>query len=202
VATIGADDEQLGNNPTDGHLRFPSEVAEKSCHKSMGKNLRKAPSVSPLDEHTQRRYFSLGTARQAGSHARTNLGRLRDCEGDHFQPHNRQRFASRSLAKTALFSVESRQSQRIPELVDSAQLTQTSALTGFRPVPRVRILPAPPRSLGCRETAPPVAMKYAKHAHFSRYLLDNLDWRERTARRRRAHYPGFSLEGTRAVRFQ
>ena len=51
----------------------------------------------------------------------------------------------------------SRQSQRISELVDSVQLTQTSALTGFRPVPRVRILPAPPRSLDCREI--PLALR-------------------------------------------
>jgi hypothetical protein len=75
----------------------------------------------------------------------------------------------------------SRQSQRIPELVDSAQLTQTSALTGFRPVPRVRILPAPPRSLDCREFLPLFTAKCAKHARISRFFFDKPDCRERTA---------------------
>jgi hypothetical protein len=36
-------------------------------------------------------------------------------------------------------SAASRQSRRILEAPDSAQLTQTSALTGFRPVPKVRM---------------------------------------------------------------
>jgi hypothetical protein len=55
--------------------------------------------------------------------------------------------------ETALFSIWNGEQpvRRISELVDSAQLTQTPALTPFRPVPRVRILPAPPRSLNCRE---------------------------------------------------
>jgi hypothetical protein len=42
--------------------------------------------------------------------------------------------------------------RRISELIDSVQLTKTSRLTGFRPVPRVRIPLPPPRSLSCRET--------------------------------------------------
>ena len=44
------------------------------------------------------------TARWANSHIRTRSARLRDSESDHFQPHNRQPFASRSFAK-ALFGV-------------------------------------------------------------------------------------------------
>ena len=44
---------------------------------------------------------------------------------------------------------------------------------------------APPRSLTCRESPPHLTPKHAKHAHFSRYLPDKADWRERTARHRR-----------------
>src|SRR4030081_111568 len=51
---------------------------------------------------------------------------------------------------------------------------------------RVRIPFPPPTSLNCREFSQPAAAKYAKLAHFWRYLLNNMDWRERTARRRMA----------------
>ena len=67
---------------------------------------------------------------------------------------------------------------------------------------RVRIILPPPPSLDCRETPQPLIPKYGKGAHFSRYVLDNMDWRERTARQRSGLCPGFSLEGTCAVRFQ
>src|ERR1700737_511812 len=50
----------------------------------------------------------------------------------------------------------------------------------------VRIPLSPPTSLNCREFSQPAAAKYAKLAHFWRYLLNNMDWRERTARRRMA----------------
>ena len=53
-----------------------------------------------------------------------------------------------------LFSTSNRTAgslRRISELVDSVQLTQTSALTSLRPVPKVRIPFPPPRSLDCRE---------------------------------------------------
>jgi hypothetical protein len=39
---------------------------------------------------------------------------------------------------------------------------------------------APPASLNCREIPRLFIPKSAKHAHFSRYLLDKPDWRERT----------------------
>jgi len=51
----------------------------------------------------------------------------------------------------------SRQSQRILQAPDPLQLTLTSALTGFKTVPRVRIHSAPPRSLKCREI--PLALR-------------------------------------------
>jgi hypothetical protein len=69
-------------------------------------------------------------------------------------------------------------------------------------VPGVRIPLPPPRSLDYREIPPPLPPKYAKHANFSRYLLDDMDWRERTCSVARGHSTGFSLEGTCAVRFQ
>jgi hypothetical protein len=52
-------------------------------------------------------------------------------------------------------------------------------------VPDYRIPLSPPRSLNCREIPPHLTPKHAKHAHFSRYLPDKADWRERTARHRR-----------------
>jgi hypothetical protein len=42
-------------------------------------------------------------------------------------------------------------------------------------VPTVRIHLAPPTSLNCREFSQPAAAKYAKLAHFWRYLLNNMD---------------------------
>src|SRR5437879_12009083 len=47
-----------------------------------------------------------------------------------------------------------------------------------------------------------LALKYANNARISRLSLDEPDWRERTARQRGGRCPGFSLEGTCAVRFQ
>src|SRR5450755_4175342 len=57
-------------------------------------------------------------------------------------------------------------------------------------VPRVRIPPSPPASLNCRETAPPVAAKYAKHARISQYFVSEVNRRERTAWDRRASICG------------
>jgi len=51
---------------------------------------------------------------------------------------------------------------------------------------------SPPVSLNCRESPQPVTPKHAKHAHCSRSLLNNMDWRERTARRRRGPFRLFS----------
>src|SRR5207249_1267948 len=62
-------------------------------------------------------------------------------------------------------------------------------------VPGVRIPLPPPRSLDCREIPPPLSPKYAKHARFSRYLLDNLDRRERAARQRRRQLSWFFSGG-------
>src|ERR1022692_2487606 len=67
-------------------------------------------------------------------------------------------FPLRSAPESSADSIVERVDQgapshrRISELVDSVQLTRISALTGFRPVPRVRIQTSPPRSLSCRET--------------------------------------------------
>ena len=80
-------------------------------------------------------------------------------------------------------SAASRQSRRILEAPDSAQLTQTSALTGFRPVPKVRMSSSLRHAVWTaekfRRPSPP---KYEKYAHFSRLFLGKPDRRERTAR--------------------
>src|SRR5580700_10351748 len=49
---------------------------------------------------------------------------------------------------------------------------------GFR---RIRIPPSPPASLNCRESPPPLAPKYAKHARISQYLFYKPGWGEWTA---------------------
>ena len=59
---------------------------------------------------------------------------------------------------------------------------------------------SPPASLNCREILPLLAPQYAKHARISRLFTDKPDCGERTARQRGRYSPGFSLEGTRAVR--
>jgi len=75
----------------------------------------------------------------------------------------------------------------------------TSALTGFRPVPRVRILPSPPRSLNCRENLSR-RLKYAINAGFRRLFADKPDCTERTARHVGHGFTGFSLDPQPAVR--
>ena len=92
--------------------------------------------------------------------------------------------------------------RRICELVDSAQLTQTSALTGFRPVPRVRILPAPPRSLHCRESRPFYLRNTRKLPVICDCARTNRTAENALLGREGGHCPGFSLEGTFAVRLQ
>src|SRR3984957_11466162 len=66
----------------------------------------------------------------------------------------------------------------------------------------VRIPLSPPAILNCREIPPAFPSKYAKDAHFSRFFLSKPDCGARTARQRGRDFPGFSLEGTRAVRFR
>jgi hypothetical protein len=47
LPTMGADDGQLRNNPPDGNLLFPNQVAEVAAQ-SMGKNLLESPSIRLL----------------------------------------------------------------------------------------------------------------------------------------------------------
>jgi len=60
------------------------------------------------------------------------------------------------------------------------QLTDTSGFGGSKPVPKVRIHPAPPCSLNCRENPALVSAKLANFAHFSRFLLGKPDCGEGT----------------------
>jgi len=53
------------------------------------------------------------------------------------------------------------------------QLTDTSGLTKFKKVLKVRILLAPPRSLNCRQSPPPVPAKCAKHARIPHISSSN-----------------------------
>src|ERR1700687_605017 len=72
-------------------------------------------------------------------------------------------------------------------LQDPLYVPHTSGFSGLRKrVTKVRIPISPPASPNCRETAPPVAAKYAKHAGISRYFVRKVNRRERTARDRMA----------------
>src|SRR5258708_16937585 len=91
-------------NPTDGNLLFLNQEGG-SCVTKHEQRISESLHLLFFASTPLRRDFSLLDC-AAGTQSRANqFGLLRDCEGDHFQPHNRQRFASRSLAKTALFSV-------------------------------------------------------------------------------------------------
>lgn len=62
LLTIGADDGQLGNNSTKGNLLFTKQVAGV-VSQSMGKNLRKSPSIRLLTSAFCGDIFLLWTAR-------------------------------------------------------------------------------------------------------------------------------------------
>jgi hypothetical protein len=140
------------NNPTHNNLPFLTK-RQKLRHTARARILENLHLFTFLRTHAAERFFALACA--ASTQSRANpFGRLGGVGRDHFQPHNRQRFAPRGFGETALFSASNGEQAvcwRISESVDSAQLTQTSALTPFRPVPRVRILRPPPCSLKCRE---------------------------------------------------
>jgi hypothetical protein len=72
----------------------------------------------------------------------------------------------------------------------------------FKKVTKVRIAVAPPASLNSRETAPPFPSKYAKDAHFRDSSSANRTAENGLLGSEGGHFPGFSLAGTLAVRFQ
>jgi|SRR5579862_1783618 len=126
--------------------------------------------------------FDLVTARQASSHTPRQPDRFRN-SGVTTLSHRIAKDSPSNCFGNSLVSDDcapSRQSQRIVEALDSVQLTQTSALAGFRPVPRVRMSPSPPGSLNCREFLSLFLTKYPKHARISRLFHDKPDCRERT----------------------
>jgi hypothetical protein len=110
------------------------------------KNLWKSSFIYPLRAHPAKRFFALDCAISAQSGANP-FCRLGGVGRDHFQPTQSPALRLWGSRETALFSLSKGGAgslRRISELVDSAQLTQTAAFAPFRPVLRVRVLPAPP----------------------------------------------------------
>jgi hypothetical protein len=150
------------------------------CNKARARIFENLHLFTFLRAHSAERFFALDCA--ASTQSRANpfwpLGRRRQ------RPLSATQSPALRLQKfreTALFSVSNGEQAvrwRIYEAVDYAQLTQTSALTPFRPVSRVRIHLPPPRSLQCREIPLLLTPKYAKYARFSRFFLKKPDWRE------------------------
>jgi hypothetical protein len=108
-----------------------------------------------------------------------------ELRSDQFKPQSGQGFAFELLRKPHRLATIQRLAGSRREFLKfliPCNLRDTSALAGFRPVPRVRIPPSPPRSLDCRESSPLLPSKYAKHARISRFFTDKPDYRERTAR--------------------
>ena len=143
---------------------------QKFCNKARARILENLHYLPFLRAYSAERFFRfrLPGKRAVTCEAIWPLGRRRQ------RPLSATQSPALRLKKfreTALFSVSNGEQAvcwRISEPVDSAQLTQTSALTPFRPVPTVRILLPPPCSLKCREIPRNLTQKYAKHAHFSR----------------------------------
>src|SRR5258706_1292863 len=78
---------------------------------------------------------------------------------------------------------------------------QTSALTGFRPVPRVRIHSSPPRSLDCREIPQTLPRKTRTMPVFRDIPHANRTAENGLLSIKYGQYPDFSPEGIFAVRF-
>ena len=85
------------NNLTDGCLPFLTK-RQKLCNKARARIFENLHLFAFLRAHPAERFFALDCA--ASTQSRANpFGRLGGVGRDHFQPHNRQRFASRSFAK-------------------------------------------------------------------------------------------------------
>jgi hypothetical protein len=145
-----------------------------------------------------------GLHAQASSHRAEFRPTAGGANGDHFQPRYRIPFALKGAPQKGLFLGFCIYFLRGNSLVTSslAASYDNVGTYEFEKVLRVRIPPAPPASLNCREIPPAFPSKYAKDANFSRFFLSKPDCGERTAGQRGRYFPGFSLEGTRAVRFR
>jgi hypothetical protein len=84
----------------------------------------------------------------------------------------------------------------IPQLCDSAPLKGRKAVLG------VRIQPAPPDSLDCREILLDSPSKTREFAAILRCTRPKRDWRKPFIKGRGAALQPFSLDGTNGVRFQ
>jgi hypothetical protein len=130
------------NNLTDGCL--PSLTKrQKLCNKARARIFENLHLFAFLRAHAAERFSALDCA--ASTQSRANpFGRLGGVGRDHFQPHNRQRFASRSFAKPHCLAcrMESRQSageflnQLIPRNLRKRRLLRHSDLyRGFESSP-------------------------------------------------------------------
>jgi hypothetical protein len=174
---------------------------QKFCNKARARILENLHYLPFLRAYSAERFFRfrLPGKRAVTCEAIWPLGRRRQ------RPLSATQSPALRLKKfreTALFSVSNGEQAvcwRISEPVDSAQLTQTSVLTPFRPVPGVRIPLPPPSSLDYRESRSQSPQNQAKWPQF-RKSCRKPDWRKYPTLCRGRALPCLSLEAKFAVR--
>jgi hypothetical protein len=182
---------------------FPSEVAGSRVTKH-GLESPKISISSPFDEHTLQRYFSrldCAAGTQSGANPFNRLGGPRR---GHFQPRNRQPFASRRNKKSTTFSLSvlkqilrrKRVSCRIRCMLRRHRLlaADTKGTEGSNLTPSAM-------QSGLQRNYARSEPKYANSARISRLFLDKPDCGERTAQHRMRYCRGFSPAAACAVRF-
>jgi hypothetical protein len=175
---------------------------QKLCDKGRARIFENLHLFTFLRAHPAERFFALDCAASAQSRANP-FGRSGGVGRDHFQPHNRQRFASRNFAKPHCSACRtgSRQSgeflnQSIPRNLRKRRLLRQSDLyRGFESTPLRHAVWVAEKS-GC------LLSKIAGNRRNSSTLALKLDRRKCRSQSRRPAFATFSLKGRRAVRFR
>jgi hypothetical protein len=174
------------------------------CNKARARIFENLHLFTFLRAHPAERFFAWDCAGCTQSRANP-FGRLGAVGRDHFQPHNRQRFASRSFAKPHCLACRmgSRQSageflnQLVPRKLRERRLLRHSDLyRGSNPSLSLR------HAVWTAEKRGSIPLEIARNRRNLAYLAIKLDWRECTALLASQALRHFSLEGKLAVRFQ